>query len=597
MSTSEKRHSKRMSSSGIESKVETMKVTPDPATTTTDSAAPTEKPKKQDKERKDQKSTQKPPKPAKPAQQQNPKPSKMQDDPALIGITCPKATDLSEWYQQVILKGEMLEFTDIPGCYIYQPASYRIWEFIQAFFNTRIRKMKVKNCYFPLFITEANLQREKDHIEGFAAEVAWVTEGGRNKLEKRLAVRPTSETAMYSFYAKKIRSHRDLPLKLNQWNNVVRWEFKHPMPFLRSREFLWQEGHTAHLTEAEAGKEVLEILDHYAAIYEDLLAVPVVKGMKTVNEQFPGAHYTTTIEAFIPAVGRGIQAATSHCLGQHFARMFDITVEDPSPQTKEGEAREKLFVWQNSWGFTTRSIGIMVLVHGDDKGLVIPPRVAEVQVVIVPVGVTSKMPDADKRNLYDQVDSLRQTLEDADIRVECDYREGYTVGYKFNDWEMKGVPLRLEFGPKDAAKGIVTTSRRDQEGGQKGEIAIPDLATQIPALLESIQSDMFAKASAEYASHRVLVREWADFVPALNGKNVVLVPHCTVGECEDEIKRDSSGGVVEGQEVDVRAPSMGAKSLCIPAEQPEGGVGEGVKCVNPGCARGALKWVMFGRSY
>lgn len=297
---------------------------------------------------------------------------KKQDGPELIGITEPKSGDISEWYQQVILKGEMLEFTDIPGCYIYQPASYRIWEFIQEFFNERIRSMGVRNCYFPLFITEANLQREKDHIEGFAAEVAWVTEGGKSKLEKRLAVRPTSETAMYSFYSKKIRSHRDLPLKMNQWNNVVRWEFKHAVPFLRSREFLWQEGHTAHLTEEDAGKEVLEILDHYASIYEDLLAVPVVKGTKTKNEQFPGAHYTTTLEGYIPAVGRGIQAATSHCLGQHFAKMFDITIEDPNQQVKEGETRNKLHVWQNSWGFTTRSIGVMVLIHGDDKGLVFP---------------------------------------------------------------------------------------------------------------------------------------------------------------------------------------------------------------------------------
>ncbi|KAK3680351.1 hypothetical protein LTR37_021305 [Vermiconidia calcicola] len=558
--------------------METMNLTPEPSTKA-DSGAPTEKPKKKDKERKDQKSA---------AKSQQAPSKKKPDDQALIGITCPKSEDLSEWYQQVILKGEMLEFTDIPGCYIYQPASYRIWEFIQDYFNERIRKMKVKNCYFPLFITEANLQREKDHIEGFAAEVAWVTEGGKNKLEKRLAVRPTSETAI-----KKIRSHRDLPLKMNQWNNVVRWEFKHPMPFLRSREFLWQEGHTAHMTEEEAGKEVLEILDHYASIYEDLLAVPVVKGKKTVNEQFPGAHYTTTIEGFIPAVGRGIQAGTSHCLGQHFAKMFDITVEDPNQQIKEGEKREKLHVWQNSWGFTTRSIGIMVLIHGDDKGLVIPPRVAETQVVIVPVGVTAKMAEADKQKLYDEVDNLRQTLEDQGLRVECDYREGYNVGYKFNDWEMKGVPLRLEFGPKDAAKGVVTTSRRDREG--KGEIAVSDVAAKVPELLETIQKDMYNKAADEYSSHRKIVREWSDFVPTLNRKNVILVPHCTTGDCEDEIKKDSSGNV-EGQEVDVRAPSMGAKSLCIPAEQPEE-IQEGQKCVNPKCGKDAVKWVMFGRSY
>jgi len=575
-----------MAASGIESEVDALKVQDNAASTTTvaPSAAPHDKPKKKEKERKE-----KAPAKQKPAQG----PKKKQDDTALIGITEKKSGDLSEWYQQVILKGEMLEFTDIPGCYIYQPASYRIWEFIQDFFNQRIRKMGVKNCYFPLFITEANLQREKDHIEGFAAEVAWVTEGGKSKLEKRLAVRPTSETAMYSFYSKKIRSHRDLPLKMNQWNNVVRWEFKHAVPFLRSREFLWQEGHTAHMTEEEAGKEVLEILDHYTAIYEELLAVPVVKGVKTKNEQFPGAHYTTTIEGFIPAVGRGIQAATSHCLGQHFAKMFDITVEDPSQQIKEGEKRDKLHVWQNSWGFTTRSIGVMVLVHGDDNGLVVPPRVAEVQVVIVPVGINAKTTDEERNKLYDQVAGLRSQLEEVGVRVECDMREGYSPGYKFNDWEMKGVPLRLEFGPKDAANGVVTTSRRDAPG--KDTIPVTDIAQRVPELLETIQKDMFQRASDEYASHRKIVTDWKDFVPTLNDKNVILIPHCLGGECEDEIKKDSAGNL-EGQEVDARAPSMGAKSLCIPAEQPPA-FKEGQKCVNPKCGKDAVKWVMFGRSY
>jgi prolyl-tRNA synthetase len=574
-----------MSADGTESKMEAMSVN-DNQQPQVEGAKPKAKPQKKDKEPKDQKSA------AKSKQQQAPK-AKKGGEMELIGITVRKAEDTSEWYQQVITKGDLLEFTDVPGCYIYQPGSYRIWEFIQEFFNTRIRKMGVKNAYFPLFITEANLQREKDHIEGFAAEVAWVTEGGRNKLEKKLAVRPTSETAMYSFYSKKIRSHRDLPLKLNQWNNVVRWEFKHAMPFIRSREFLWQEGHTAHMTEQEAGVEVRQILDHYASIYEDLLAVPVVKGMKTKAEQFPGAHYTTTVEGYIPAVGRGIQAGTSHCLGQHFARMFDITVEDPNQQVKEGEKRDKLYVWQNSWGFTTRSIGIMILIHGDDKGLVIPPRVADVQVVLVPVGVTAKTTEEERKKLYDEIQSISDKLQNVDVRVECDFREGYSPGYKFNDWEMKGVPLRIEFGPKDSANGVVTTSRRDQEG--KGTIPISDVASEVPKLLETIQADMFKKASDEYASHRKIIRQWGEFVPALNQKHVVIVPHCEAEDCEDEIKKDSSGQV-EGQEVDVRAPSMGAKSLCIPDEQPEE-IKEGTHCINPKCERGAKKWVMFGRSY
>ncbi|KAH9827015.1 putative proline--tRNA ligase [Teratosphaeria destructans] len=551
-------------------------------------------PGKKDKERKDGKAAAK----SKGEKQNAQAPKKKSGEPELIGITVKKSEDLSEWYQQVILKSDMLDFTDVPGCYIYQPNSYRIWEFIQDYFNQKIRKMGVKNSYFPLFISEANLSREEEHLEGFAAEVAWVTHGGKNKLEKRLAVRPTSETAMYDFYSKKIRSHRDLPLKLNQWNNVVRWEFKHAVPFLRSREFLWQEGHTAHQTQEQASQEVYQILDYYADIYEELLAVPVVKGVKTKAEQFPGADFTTTIEGYIPAVGRGIQGATSHALGQHFAKMFNITIEDPNQVVEEGKSRQKLHVWQNSWGFTTRSIGVMIMIHGDDKGLVLPPRVADTQVVIVPVGVNAKMSEEDKNKLYDQVADIKKRLEEADVRVEADYREGYSPGYKFNDWELKGVPLRIEFGPKDAANEVVATARRDRvyaEDKGKGSIKLADLATEVPKLLEQIQQDMFAKASAEYAEHRKLVTEWKDFVPELNKKNLLIVPFCLQGDCEDQIKEDSSGRI-EGQEVDARAPSMGAKSLCIPSEQPEESL-EGRTCINPKCGRDALAFVMFGRSY
>jgi prolyl-tRNA synthetase len=588
-----------MASEEIEQKMENLNVE---KPSTSQSAEPTEKPAQQDKERKDQKKAAKPKKEkgenkqgqGKQGQGKQGQGKKKEEDNAdTKGITVTKAEDLSEWYQQVILKAEMLEFTDVPGCYIYLPRSYMIWEEIRDFFDAKIKAMGVENSYFPLFISEANLQREKDHVEGFAAEVAWVTEGGKNKLEKKLAVRPTSETAMYSYYSKKIKSHRDLPLKLNQWNNVVRWEFKHAVPFLRSREFLWQEGHTAHMTEAEAGKEVLEILDHYAAIYEELLAVPVVKGTKTVNEQFPGAHYTTTIEGFIPSVGRGIQAATSHCLGQHFAKMFDITVEDHKQVLKEGESRQKVHVWQNSWGFTTRSIGVMILVHGDDKGLVVPPRVSNIQAVLVPVGLNNKTSDEDREHVVNEVDKLAKTLKAAGVRAHLDDREGYSAGFKFNEWEMKGIPLRLEVGPKDLAKESVLAVRRDT--GEKFSIAIAELTTEVPKRLEQIQKEMLQKASDEYASHRVIVREWKDFVPTLNKKNVLLVAHCAGGECEDEIKKDSAG-TIEGQEVDARAPSMGAKSLCIPTEQPEE-LNEGTKCINPKCGKDAKMWVMFGRSY
>jgi prolyl-tRNA synthetase len=250
---------------------------------------------------------------------------------------------------------------------------------------------------------------------------------------------------MYPYYAKWIRSHRDLPLRLNQWNSVVRWEFKNPQPFLRTREFHWQEGHTAHLTEQGAGEEVLEILDYYAGVYEELLAVPVIKGKKTEKEKFAGGFYTTTVEGYIPETGRGIQGATSHCLGQNFSKMFGITVEDPS--AKGDEKKDPLFVWQNSWGLSTRVIGVMVMIHGDNRGLVLPPRVVEVQTIIVPVGVTAKMSEDDRAALYKEIEAIVEVLKAAGVRAQWDDREGYSPGYKFNDWEMKGVPLRLEFGP------------------------------------------------------------------------------------------------------------------------------------------------------
>lgn len=552
---------------------------------------------KKEKDKKDKKEPKEPKQKQKPVQKPKPQ-QKKKEGAALIGIDVSKSVDLAEWYQQVITKGQMISYYDVAGCYILEPASYAIWEAIKAWFDSQIKTLRVRNAYFPIFISADNLEREKEHVEGFAAEVAWVTKGGKSDLEKPVAVRPTSETAMYPYFAKKIQSHRDLPLKLNQWNNVVRWEFKHPMPFIRSREFLWQEGHTAHLTKKEAAAEVLQILDWYSDVYQELLAVPVVKGTKTENEKFPGADYTTTIEGFIPATGRGIQAATSHCLGQHFSKMFNIIVEDPT--TKEGSETKHIHVWQNSWGLTTRSIGVMILTHGDDRGLIIPPRVAEIQVVIIPVGITAKTTPEAREQLYSEVTWIAEVLRSVDIRVETDFREAYSPGWKFNDWELKGIPLRIEFGPKDSEKHVVTTSRRDRDNKDeaRGETAISDLKEAIPALLESIQSDMFKKADAAYREHRVTLTDWKDFVPTLNGKNVVLVPHCEGGKCEDEIK-EMSARKDDGDNtaVDTKAPAMGAKSLCIPFEQPEGITPGETKCVNPNCKDFAKSWVLFGRSY
>lgn len=532
-----------------------------------------------------------------PKQQQQPQKKKI-EGAALIGIDVAKEDDLGEWYQQVITKGQMISYYDVAGCYILEPASYAIWESIKAWFDEQIKTLKVRNAYFPIFISADNLEREKEHVEGFAAEVAWVTKGGKSELEKPIAVRPTSETAMYPYFARKIQSHRDLPLKLNQWNNVVRWEFKHPMPFIRSREFLWQEGHTAHLTKEEAGAEVMQILDWYSDVYQKLLAVPVVKGQKTVAEKFPGADYTTTIEGFIPSTGRGIQAATSHCLGQHFSKMFNITVEDPN--AKDAGKSEKVFVWQNSWGLTTRSIGVMILTHGDNRGLVIPPRVAEIQVIVIPVGVTAKTSPEAKEELYKKTQAIADDLISVGVRVETDYREGYSPGWKFNDWELKGIPLRIEFGPKDAEKGVVTTSRRDIEKKEdaRGETKIEDLKTAIPELLETIQTDMFNRADKEYREHRKQLTNWDDFVPTLNAKNVILVPHCEEEKCEDDVKAKSARTALgDGVAEDSKAPAMGAKSLCIPFDQPEGIVQGETKCINPDCKNFAKSWILFGRSY
>ncbi|KAJ5499049.1 Prolyl-tRNA synthetase class II [Penicillium expansum] len=505
------------------------------------------------------------------------------DGAALIGIDVLKEEDFSGWYQQVLTKGDLLDYYDVSGCFILKPALFFIWEEIQEYFNKAIKGMGVKNCSFPLFVSEDVLQREKDHIEGFAAEVAWVTHAGSTPLEKKIAIRPTSETVMYPYYAKWIRSHRDLPLRLNQWNSVVRWEFKHPQPLLRSREFLWQEGHTAHLTEGAAREEVLSILDYYAKIYQELLAVPVVKGQKTEKEKFAGGNYTTTVEGYIPATGRGIQGGTSHGLGQNFSKMFGITVEDPTATVDEKKPPPAR----------------LAELLGDNKGLVLPPRVAEVQVIIVPVGLTAKTTEEEREKLNAEVDGLVAVLVAAGVRADSD-KSSYSPGWKFNQYELRGVPLRIEFGPGESAGQFVTTARRDIPGKDgKGSIPIAELATGVPALLETIQSDLYTRADEQFKAHRIKITNWDDFVPALNNKNICVIPHCLTEECEDQIKDMSARKAEEdsGEAEDAKAPSMGAKSLCIPFEQPEG-LEQGVTpCCNPKCQRLAEKWCMFGRSY
>ncbi|KAJ9063921.1 hypothetical protein DSO57_1035870 [Entomophthora muscae] len=517
------------------------------------------------------------------------KESKEEDTVAKIGIEYKKEDNFPMWYRQVLTKGEMIEYYDVSGCYIYRPWSYSIWRSITAFFDKAITDMGVEPAYFPLFVSQAVLEKEKDHIEGFAPEVAWVTRAGNSELEVPVAIRPTSETVMYPYYAKWIRSYRDLPLRLNQWNSVVRWEFKNPQPFLRTREFLWQEGHTAFLTKKEADDEVLEILDLYRQVYTDLLAVPVIKGVKSEKEKFAGGLYTTTCEGYIPATGRAIQGATSHCLGQNFSKMFNIEVEDP---TAEGT---KSFVWQNSWGLSTRTIGVMVMVHGDDKGLVLPPRVASVQVVVIPCGLKVSSTEEERLKVEAGVKEVVATLTKAGVRAKADLRENYTPGYKFNHWELRGVPIRLEIGPMDLAKKSTLSVCR--HSGAKQAIPLADLPTAIPALLDTIHDDMYSRAKEIFDKNVVRVDEWDKFVPALNNKSLVLMPWCEEVSCEEDIKENSSRSSVGDEPVDEKAPSMGAKSLCIPFEQPtENPIVEGVtKCV--ACERKAKRFALFGRSY
>jgi len=500
-----------------------------------------------------------------------------------LGLEVKKSENLADWYSQIITKSEMIEYYNVSGCYILLPWSYGIWEYIKDYIDEFIKSEGVENCYFPIFVSKEVLEKEKDHIADFSPEVAWVTRSGSSELAEPIAIRPTSETVMYPTLAKRIQSHRDLPMKLNQWNNVVRWEFKQPTPFLRTREFLWQEGHSAFQTKAEACEEVYSILDLYARVYEDLLAIPVVKGKKTEKEKFAGGDFTTTTEAFVSANGRAIQGATSHHLGQNFSKMFNIVFEEPTTKAKE-------FVYQNSWGMTTRTIGVMVMVHGDDKGLVLPPKVAKYQAVVMPVGTTSKLSEENKTALYDQCQKMTAELNANGVRAYADLRDDKTPSWKFNHWELKGVPLRLEIGPRESAAGLVSVVRRDT--GSRENVPQQNISPGIKQLLTTVHNDMFSKASHELTTHKKLVSTWDDFCSNLDQGNLLLAPFCGAPACEDRIKADSA----RDQDTEAGAPSMGAKSLCIPFEQPQA-LPQGARCIYRCCDEAATYYTMFGRSY
>lgn len=485
-----------------------------------------------------------------------------------FGLTYKKEENFGAWYQQLVIKSELLEYYDIKGCFIMRPWSFFMWSVIKDSFTRDIEKMGVDECYFPLLVTKAALEKEENHIENFAPELAWITKCGTTDIEP-VAIRPTSEAVMYPYFKKWLFSHRDLPLKLNQWCNVLRWEVKSTFPFIRGREFLWQEGHTAHYDKADAEKEVLEILDLYAKVYTDLLAVPVIKGMKTENEKFGGAVYTTTIETFIPTSGRAIQAATSHFLGQNFSKMYDVKIVDM--------ANKEAFVYQNSWGLTTRSIGISTMIHSDDIGLVLPPRVSKIQAVIIPCGPMSK-------EIEEYILTIKTEIAKSGIRVFFDEKKHVGTGFKFNHWEIKGVPLRLEIGKKDFDSGKVTVCVRMNK--EKKRISATNIGQSIAQELERIHHTMYEKARLEQLKRIKRPSDWKEFEAELARGNMALFPFCGIKECEENIKNETTvhvDGVVEQQ---------GAKSLCVPFENNEP---RDLKCLK--CAGKCQRLTLFGRSY
>ncbi|MEX0920753.1 MAG: proline--tRNA ligase [Candidatus Pacearchaeota archaeon] len=389
------------------------------------------------------------------------------------GLTVKKSEDISEWYTEIIQKAELADYAPVKGFMIIRPNAYSIWEKIQKYFNDVLKKLEVKNAYFPLLIPESFFKKEAEHAKGFSPELAYIKNSGKGE---KLALRPTSETIIYDSYSKWIRSHRDLPLKINQWCNVIRWEVKQTKPFLRTREFLWQEGHNVFETEKEAEKDMTKMIHEYKKLLETQLAIPVLTGLKSNSETFAGAKKTMTIEALMPD-GKCLQCGTSHNLGQNFSKSFKVSFKN--------ENEEDQYAWQTSWGFSTRLIGALIMIHGDDKGLVLPPKVAENKIVVVPI-----LFEKTKSKTLKKAKEISKKLKK--FNPFLDDREEYSPGWKFNEWELKGIPLRIEIGPKDIANKQVVVVRRDT--GTKEIVKERNLKNKIPEILEEIQKSLFKKA-------------------------------------------------------------------------------------------------------
>jgi prolyl-tRNA synthetase len=476
-----------------------------------------------------------------------------------VGITVSKKDDFSEWYTQVVLKAELVDYAPVKGLIVLRPDGYAIWESIRESLDAKLKKTGHKNGFLPVLIPESLLGKEKDHFAGFNPEVFWVTHSGETIVGDRLALRPTSETLAYSLYSKWIQSWRDLPLKINFWNTALRAEIKATKPFLRTSEFLWQEGHTVHATKEEAEKEVLEILDIYKKIVEEELAIPVITGKKSDKEKFVGAVYTTTMEAIMPD-GKALQMGTSHFLGQNFSKPFEVKFLDKN--------NVETYAWQTSWGVSWRLIGAMIMVHGDDKGLVLPPRVAPIQVVIVPIYYSDK----DSERVLQEASKVEAILKNKGIRVHMDGRDELTPGFKYNEWELRGVPLRIEIGPKDLDKKKVTIARRHIR--LKTDLALDKIESEIGGILQQVQDDMFAAAKNMLDERTAKASNYSAMKSALEKGCFVIAPWCGKRSCEEKIKDETMA--------DIRVIPFGSENT-------------GSSCVY--CNERSSADVIFGRAY
>jgi len=445
-----------------------------------------------------------------------------------IGVTVKKSEDFSEWYTQTVIKSELVDYAPVKGLIVLRPDGYSIWESLKSSLDKKFAATGHRNGFLPTLIPESLLTKEKDHFAGFNPEVFWVTKSGEGELGDRLALRPTSETLAYTLFAKWIRSWRDLPLKINFWNTALRAEIKATKPFLRTSEFLWQEGHTVHVNSEEAEKEVADILELYKKTVEEELAIPVITGKKSEKEKFVGAVYTYTMESLMPD-GKALQMGTSHFLGQNFSKPFELKYAD--------KENVESYAWQTSWGVSWRLIGGMIMVHGDDRGLVLPPRVAPIQVIIIPIYYS----DEDKEKIGKVSKEIEEKLKDAEIRVQVDNREQLTPGFKFNEWEMKGIPLRIEIGPKDLEKNQVTFARRHNR--QKDDQEITGLVERVVSELDKIHNDMFSDAKKILEDRTSEVDTYDDFKAELEKGRLIKAPICNNPKCEEEIKEETSADV------------------------------------------------------